>query len=144
MKILTKEQIVLLHAQLIKATGGMEGIRDEGLLDSAILSPFQSFDGKELYPSVLKKGALLGFGLIQNHAFIDGNKRIGMYVMLAFLQVNGLPIHPTNDEVARVGLAVAAGKMDYPALLAWVQEQVEYLENPNGGRYTIGKPGKDR
>ena len=86
MKILTKYQIILLHAQLIKETGGMEGIRDEGLLDSAILSPFQSFDGKELYPSVLEKGARLGFGLIQNHAFIDGNKRIGVHAMLVFGQ----------------------------------------------------------
>ena len=83
--------------------------------------PF-SFDGQELYPSVQEKGARLGFALISNHAFVDGNKRIGIFVMLIFLEINGVKISPTNDEVARVGLAVAAGEMKYPELLAWILE----------------------
>lgn len=140
----SQDKVLLLHQLITEATGGDTGVRDLGLLNSALESVYQTFDGRELYPTKAEKGARLGYTLISNHAFVDGNKRIGMYVMLAFLQVNGLPIHPTNDEVARVGLAVAAGKMDYPALLAWVQEQVEYLENPNGGGYTIGKPGKEK
>ena len=121
MKLMTKDQIILLHAQLIKETGGMEGIRDEGLLNSAILSPFQSFDGKELYPSVLEKGARLGFGLIQNHAFIDGNKRIGAHAMLVFLALNGHSLSYTQKELTEIVLSVAAGEKNCDDLLLWLQ-----------------------
>ena len=124
MKILTKDQIILLHAQLIKETGGMEGIRDEGLLDSAILNPFQSFDGKELYPTVLEKGASLGFGLIQNHAFIDGNKRVGSHAMLVFLALNGFYFSYTQKELTEIILSVAAGEKDCDDLLRWLQSHV--------------------
>ena len=124
MKILTKDQIILLHAQLIKETGGMEGIRDEGLLDSAILNPFQSFDGKELYPSVLEKGGRLGFGLIQNHAFIDGNKRIGAHAMLIFLALNGYVFSYTQKELTEIILSVAAGEKDCDDLLLWLQSHL--------------------
>ena len=121
MKILTKDQIILLHAQLIKETGGMEGIRDEGLLDSAVLNPFQSFDGKELYPSVLEKGARLGFGLIQNHAFIDGNKRIGAHAMLVFLALNGFAFSYTQKELTEIIFSVAAGEKNCDDLLLWLR-----------------------
>jgi len=124
MKILTKDQIILLHAQLIKETGGMEGIRDEGLLDSAILSPFQSFDGKELYPSVLEKGVRLGFWLIQNHAFIDGNKRIGAHAMLVFLALNGYVFSYTQKELTEIVFSVAAGEKDHDDLLFWLQSHL--------------------
>ena len=124
MKILTKEQIILLHAQLIKETGGMEGIRDEGLLDSAILNPFQSFDCKELYPSVLEKGARLGFGLIQNHAFVDGNKRIGAHAMLVFLALNGHSLSYTQKELTEIVLSVAAGEKNCDDLLLWLQSHL--------------------
>ena len=123
MKILTKAQIILLHAQL-KETGGSDGIRDEGLLDSAILNPFQSFDGKELYPSVLEKGARLGFGLIQNHAFVDGNKRIGAHVMLVFLALNGYVFSYTQKELTEIILSVAAGEKDCDDLLLWLQSHL--------------------
>lgn len=124
MKILTKDQIILLHAQLIKETGGSDGIRDEGLLDSAILNPFQSFDGKELYPSVLEKGARLGFELIKNHAFIDGNKRIGAHAMLVFLALNGYVFSYTQKELTEIILSVAAGEKDYDGLLLWLQSHL--------------------
>ena len=124
MKILTKAQIILLHAQLIKETGGMEGIRDEGLLDSAILNPFQSFECKELYPSVLEKGARLGFGLIQNHAFVDGNKRIGVHAMLVFLAMNGYVFSYTQKELTEIVLSVAAGENDCDDLLLWLQSHL--------------------
>ena len=101
-------------------TGGSVGIRDEGLLDSAIEGIYQTFDGKELYPSKEEKGARLGYSLISNHSFLDGNKRIGMYVMLTFLEVNGIKLDCTNEEVAQTGLAVASGKMKYEDLLEWV------------------------
>ncbi len=85
MKMLTKEQIILLHRELIKETGGTDGIRDEGLLESALSAPFQSFDGIASFPSIQQKAARLGFGLIKNHAFIDGNKRIGVHAISALI-----------------------------------------------------------
>ena len=98
------------------------GIRDEGLLEAALENAFASFGGAEFYPSKEEKGARLGYELISNHAFVDGNKRIGMYVMLTFLEVNGIRLECTNEEVAEVGLSVAAGQMKYEALLSWVRE----------------------
>lgn len=117
----SREKVLLLHQLITEETGGDDGIRDMALLDSVLEGVFRTFDGKELYPAKEEKGARLGYTLISNRAFVDGNKRIGMYVMLAFLQVNGIHIHPTNEEVARVGLAVASGEMGYPALLEWVR-----------------------
>lgn len=118
----SQEKVLLLHQLITEETGGDNGIRDLGLLDSALESVYQTFDGVELYPTKEEKGARLGYTLISNHAFVDGNKRIGMYVMLTFLQVNGIRFHPTNEEVARVGLAVAANEMNYKDLLKWVKE----------------------
>ena len=89
MIMLTKEQILLLHTQLIEITGGSDGIRDIGLLESALESPFQSYGGVELYPSIQAKAARLCYGLVKNHAMIDGNKRIGCHAMLVFLALNG-------------------------------------------------------
>ena len=117
----SQEKVLLLHQLITEETGGDNGVRDYGLLDSALESVYQTFDGQELYPTKQEKGARLGYTLISNHAFVDGNNRIGMYVMLAFLQVNGIHIHPTNEEVARVGIAVAAGEMEYEELLEWVR-----------------------
>ncbi len=118
----SKEKVLLLHRLMAEATGGDEQVRDHALLESALEGAFAVFDGQELYPTKEEKGARLGYALISNHAFVDGNKRIGMYVMLSFLEVNGAGIHPSESEVARVGLAVAAGDMRYEELLAWVRE----------------------
>ena len=118
----SKDKVLLLHKLIAEETGGSMGVRDEGLLESALESAFSGFGGQEFYPSKEEKGARLGYELISNHAFVDGNKRIGMYVMLTFLEVNGIRLECTNEEVAEVGLAVAAGQMKYEALLAWVRE----------------------
>ena len=91
-------------------------------MESALEAAFSGFGGEEFYPTKEEKGARIGFNLISNHAFVDGNKRIGMYVMLTFLEVNGIHMDCTNDDVAKVGLAVAAGEMDYESLLQWVRE----------------------
>ena len=96
-------------------------IPTEPPVSSAIESINQTFDGKELYPSKEEKGARLGYSLISNHSFLDGNKRIGMFVMLTFLEVNGIRLECTNEDVAEAGLAVAAGKMGYEDLLEWVK-----------------------
>ena len=122
MKILSKKQVIALQDQLIDRYGGIHGIRDEGLLESALEGAFATFDGKDLYPTKEEKGARIGYTLISNHAFVDGNKRIGMYVMLTFLEVNGIRLDATNEEVAETGLAVAAGTMGYEELLYWVIE----------------------
>ena len=117
---LTEEKVLLLHRLITEETGGDPSVRDTALLNSALASAFATFDGKELYPTREEKGARLGFALISNHAFVDGNKRIGMLVMLTFLEVNGIRLCLTSAEVARVGLAVAAGEMKYGELLDWI------------------------
>lgn len=118
----SREKVLLLHQLITAETGGDPNIRDIGLLESALESAFATFGGKELYPTKEEKGAKLGYSLISNHAFVDGNKRIGMYVLLTFMEINGMPINPTEEEVARVGLAVAAGTMNYEDLLEWIRE----------------------
>ena len=117
----SKDKVLLLHQLIAQETGGSIGVRDEGLLESALEVAFSSFGGEEFYPSKEEKGARLGYNLISNHAFVDGNKRIGMYVMLTFLEVNGIHMDCTNDEVSTVGLSVASGEMDYDQLLDWVR-----------------------
>ena len=118
----SKDKVLLLHKLIAQETGGSIGVRDEGLLESALEAAFSSFADREFYPTKEEKGARLGYNLISNHAFVDGNKRIGMYVMLTFLEVNGIHMDCTNDDVSKVGLAVASGKMDYDALLQWVKD----------------------
>ena len=119
---ISQEKALLLHNLITEQTGGDPNVRDIALLNSALESAFATFDGQELYPTKQEKGARLGFSLISNHAFVDGNKRIGMLVMLVFLEVNGINLRLTNEEIARVGLAVAAGEMKYEELLDWILE----------------------
>lgn len=116
----SREKVLLLHQLMAEATGGSVGVRDEGLLDSALESAFAGFGDKEFYPSKEEKGARLGYALITNHAFMDGNKRIGMYVMLTFLEMNGIRIQCSDKDLVDAGLSVADGKMDYEGLLQWV------------------------
>ena len=120
MKKLSKEQILMLHTQLIQQTGGSDGVRDYNLLDSALETPFQSFGGDELYPTIQAKAARLGYGLIKNHCMIDGNKRIGTHAMLVFLALNGIELKYTQKELYETILDVAAGNVDYNGLLQWV------------------------
>lgn len=117
---LTKEQVILLHSQLIEETGGSDGLRDEGLLDSALNAPFQSFGGTDSFPSIQQKAARLGFGLVKNHAFVDGNKRIGAHIMLVFLALNKIELDYTQDELSDTILAIAAEEKDFQDLLQWI------------------------
>lgn len=117
----SKDKVLLLHKLIAEETGGSIGVRDEALLESALENAFAGFGGQEFYPTKEEKGARLGYTLISNHAFVDGNKRIGMYVMLTFLEVNGIRLECTNEEVVEVGLTVAAGTMEYEELLAWIR-----------------------
>ncbi len=103
----SKEKVLLLHQIMAEATGGSVGVRDEGLLDSAL------------------EAARLGYTLISNHAFVDGNKRIGVYVMLSFLEMNGIRIRCTDEELVNIVLSVADGSMNYESLLNWVNDHKE-------------------
>lgn len=122
MKTLSKRQVLLLHSSLIEAFGGIDGVRDEGLLESALAAPFQTFGGEPVYPSVQSKAAQLGFGLIRNHPFVDGNKRIGAHVMLVFLELNGVELHYDQQELIDIILSVASGETDRQDLLQWILE----------------------
>lgn len=117
---LSEEKVKLLYQLMVEATGGTFGIRDENLLNSALKGIFQTFNGKYLYPSKEEKGAMLGYSLISNHAFVDGNKRIGVYVMLTFLEVNGIRIDCSDEELITLGLGLAAGEIGYEGLLDWI------------------------
>ena len=117
---LSKPQILLLHEQLIAETGGSSGLRDEGMLDSALNAPFQTFGGEDVYPSLQQKAARLCFGLVKNHPFVDGNKRIGAHVMLVFLALNGIELQYTQTELSDIILQLAAGTIQSSDLLNWV------------------------
>ena len=121
---LTKQQVIMLHQEVIAQSGGSPEIRDEGLLDSALNAPFQTFAGMELYPTIIDKAAHLGYSLIKNHAFVDGNKRIGTHVMLAFLMLNGIDVDYEDEELIQLILGVAAGKISSEQLLAWLQAHI--------------------
>ncbi len=122
MIILSKEQVLKLHTSLIKTTGGSDGIRDEGMLDLALNNPFQSFGGKELYPSIQAKAARLCFGLVRNHAMMDGNKRLGTHVMLVFLALNGYELSYSQKELSDVILELASGNIGEKEILQWIIE----------------------
>ena len=117
---LSKSQILLIHDQLISETGGSSGLRDEGMLDSALNAPFQTFGGEDVYPSLQQKAARLCFGLVKNHPFVDGNKRIGAHTMLVFLALNGIELQHTQSELSDVILQLAAGKIEATDLLRWI------------------------
>ena len=114
---ITKNIVLFLYKKMVNATGGTVGIRDEGMLESALEAPYQSFDSIELYPTIIEKAARLGYGLTSNHPFVDGNKRIGIYVMLVFLEINGIVIDFNDDEIVNLSLQIAAGCYKYEDVL---------------------------
>lgn len=121
----SKEKVLLLHKLLIEQTGGEDGIRDMGLLESALEACYATFDGQELFPTKEEKAARLCAGLVSNHAFVDGNKRIGVYVLLTFLEVNGIRLNVTDEELIEIGLSLAQGTMKYDDLLSWIKKHEE-------------------
>ena len=119
---LNKDQVIWLHKKLLDATGGLDGTRDEAMLDSALSVAFQTFDDVELYPSTAAKIARIAYGLVCNHPFIDGNKRIGTYAMMVLLELNHIEVDFTDDDVICIGLELANGKMDDRQLLRLIVE----------------------
>ena len=119
---LSKEKVLLLQQLIAEETGGSVGVRDMGLLESALNNAYATFGGEELYRSKEEKAASLGFSLISNHAFPDGNKRIGVYVMLTLLEAEGIKMNCTNADVVNLGLSVATGDMNYNEVLDWINK----------------------
>ncbi len=119
---LSREKVLLLHQLITEETGGSIGVRDIDLLESALNNAYNTFGGEELYKTKEEKAASLGFSLISNHAFVDGNKRIGVYVMLTFLEAEGIKMECGNDDVVDLGLSVASGKMKYADVLGWINK----------------------
>ena len=117
---LTQKQILMLHSELTSATGGTDGVRDLGLLSSALNAPFETFDGEYIYRTIKAKAAKLGYFLVKNHPFIDGNKRIGILVMITFLEINGVEVTCTDEELITLGLDLADGTIDDEDLLNWI------------------------
>ncbi|MCD8321467.1 MAG: type II toxin-antitoxin system death-on-curing family toxin [Oscillospiraceae bacterium] len=117
---LTTAQVIALHEALIRETGGSGGIRDEGLLESALNAPFQSYENTEAFPSIQQKAARLGYGLVKNHGFIDGNKRIGAHAMLVFLALNNVELSYTQEELVDIFLRLAASQCGFEELLRWI------------------------
>lgn len=121
MIFLTTDEILLLHQKLLAATGGLDGVRDPGLLESAVYSAMQAFAEEEVYATVEEKAARLAYAITQNHPFCDGNKRIGVLVMLMTLRLNGIGIVYTQKELIDLGLSIANGSRGYEAILAWIR-----------------------
>ncbi len=123
---LSKEKVLLLHQLIAEETGGSVGVRDLGLLESALANAYATFDGEELYKTKEEKAASLGYSLISNHAFVDGNKRIGIYVMLTFLEAEGIKMTCSNADVVALGIRVASGDMKYEDVLKWINRFKTY------------------
>ena len=122
MILLTVDEVVALHDKLIERTGGSHGLRDQSLLELAVYSAVSSFEDNEAYPTVEEKAARLMFSITNNHAFVDGNKRIGVFAMLMTLQLNKIKINYTQSELISLGLSVADGKTEYIDILDWIME----------------------
>lgn len=120
MILLTVDEVILLHEKLIAATGGTPGLRDRGLLESAVFGINAGFEDVEQYPTVEQKAARLAYALIANHAFVDGNKRIGILSMLIILDLNRTVLQYTQQELIALGLSAAEGKSGYHEILAWI------------------------
>ena len=124
MKCLSKNEILYLHHRLIEMYGGEDGIRDEGMLDSAINSPFQTFDGKDIYPTLAEKASALGYQLAMDHPFVDGNKRMGAHAMLVFLALNGVRLSYTQDELAHIFYSIAESESTREDLRQWILSHI--------------------
>ncbi|MDL2327889.1 type II toxin-antitoxin system death-on-curing family toxin [Ruminococcaceae bacterium OttesenSCG-928-A11] len=125
MIVLTVDEIMLLHDKLIAATGGSPGLRDMALLESAVFSVSSGFGEEESYPTVEEKAARFAFALTQNHAFVDGNKRIGILAMLTTLRLNGMQIEYTQHELVDLGLSIAKSTAKYDDVLAWLRQRIK-------------------
>ena len=121
MRYLTPEQVLFIHARLLAETGGEHGIRDLGLLQSAVARPQAVFDGNELYPGIHQKAAALLESLINNHPFVDGNKRTGITAAAMFLKINNFSLTASNQEVESFVLSIASGEQTVESITEWLK-----------------------
>lgn len=125
MKFLIIENVLMFHEKIIKETGGRAGIRDRGLIESALNRGFMTYDGKDLYPSIIEKISAIAHSLISNHGFVDGNKRIGVAVMVIMLKMNNVKVCYTQKELIELGLKTAEGFMRDKDILTWIKVHIE-------------------
>lgn len=122
MRYLSLSEVLHIHRRVIESSGGASGIRDLGALESAVAHPRSTFGSEDLYPTATEKAASLCFSIVNNHAFVDGNKRVGHAAMEVFLYLNGYEIDASTDEQEKVILEVAAGELDRRAFIAWLNK----------------------
>lgn len=122
---ITADDVIQIHSRVIQRSGGMDGLRDRASLEAAVSAPMQSFGGQDLYPTIVEKIARLGYGLASNHAFVDGNKRIGAMMTQLLLKWNGFQMSLRSGELADMFIAIADGSAKESDLLAWIQEHLE-------------------
>ena len=122
---ITADDVIQIHSRVIQRSGGMDGLRDRASLEAAVSAPMQSFGGQDLYPTTVEKIARLGYGLASNHAFVDGNKRIGAIMTQLLLKWNGFQMSLHSGELADMFVAIADGSAEEPDLLAWIQRHLE-------------------
>lgn len=120
----SKEDIICLHSTIVMKTGGQDGIRDEGMLESALATPLQTFDSVDLYPTIVDKLVRLSFELVMNHPFLDGNKRIGAFALTVGLKLNGIPFSFDDDEAIREFFGLTAGEINYDSFKDWVCSKI--------------------
>ena len=121
---LTKNDLYTLYKIIVDNSGGTIGIKDEALLESALNAPFQTFSNIDLYPSIIEKSARLCYGLVSNHPFIDGNKRIGIFAMLVFLKLNEININFTDEEIINIALKTADKSYNYDDILNILKDKI--------------------
>lgn len=125
---ITKDQVISIHSYLIKRFGGFPGTRDDGLLESALGAAFQTFDGKFLYPTPVSRSAKLAQGLICNHPFVDGNKRVGVTVMGIYLQAEGLILETSTEDLIDFGLRIAQEE-NLDSLINWIEDHTSSIQH---------------
>lgn len=130
-QFLTVEQVEALHERLIEQSGGTLGLRDRGALESAVAQPQMTFGGADLYASLAEKASALAFGLVSNHPFVDGNKRVGHAAMEVFLLLNGYELDADVDEQEELILNLAAGRVEREVLTQWIED---HMVDYSGGR----------
>ena len=131
MRYLSLQEVISLHSLLIAQTGGSSGLRDRGALESAVAQPEASFGGEDLYADLPSKAAALGHSLIQNHPFVDGNKRIGHGAMEVFLLLNGHEIHASVDDQEKIIIEVASGKVSRIEFSEWISKHLVGKNDPS-------------
>jgi len=124
-RVLSVENLILFHEKIIRETGGSAGIRDRRLIESALNRPFVTYDGIDLYPSINEKIAAIAHSLIRNHAFVDGNKRIGVAAMVILLKMNSINVSYTQQELIDLGLKTAEDIMNENDIINWIREHIQ-------------------